>query len=136
MYEAELKQLAVLLQQAPRRHRLILANAVLMTVEELDWLAELEPPPRPPHPACLDYLAFWSRLQNAPYAHGLVAFWARKRTFFEAWRVVGYGAPGSEELVLTLSQHWLAPRPRPCCTIWEVWPSSSARRYPLHSPAS
>ncbi len=107
LYEAELKLLAVLLQHAPRHHRLILANAVLMAVEELDWLAELELPQSPPHVACRDYLAFWSRLQKAPYAQGLLAFWARKRAFFEAWRVVGYG--GTEELVLTLSQHWLAP---------------------------
>lgn len=112
LYEAMLGLQTSLLRRAPPRHRLIKINALLFTVEELDWLASLELPPEPVHPLRQRYLEFIEGLEHAPYAMGTVAHWARHRAFFDAWSLL---LPGDEDvedlsgLADEVAQHWMAP---------------------------
>lgn len=105
LYEGILGLQTALLRQAPQRHRLVLAQAVVITVEELDWMEYLELPDLPLHPARQGYLEFLAALEGEPYAVGTVVHWARQKAVCEAWRSVGplEGLPGE------FSEHWLAP---------------------------
>ncbi len=111
LYEAMLGLQTSLLRRAPQRHRLIKANALLVTVEELDWLAHLELPPAPVHPLRQDYLDFIQGLEQAPYAVGTVAHWARHRAFFDAWSSLRPIGPEEDlgGLLDEITQHWMAP---------------------------
>lgn len=112
LYEAMLGLQTSLLRRAPQPHRLIKINALLFTVEELDWLTSLELPVGPIHPLRQRYLDFIQSLEQAPYAMGAVANWARHRAFFDAWSSL---LPGSENLEDSsgladeVTQHWMAP---------------------------
>lgn len=108
LYQAMLNLQTALLRSAPQKHRLILVNALLVTVEELDWLADLELPPVSVHPARQHYLDFLQGLEQAPYAVGCLAHWARHRAFFDAWS----SHPPQEApdgLADQVAQHWMAP---------------------------
>ncbi|GIW37903.1 MAG: hypothetical protein KatS3mg074_301 [Meiothermus sp.] len=108
LYQAMLDLQTALLRRAPQKHRLIMVNALLVTVEELDWLADLELPPVPVHPARQHYLDFLHGLEQVPYAMGCVAQWARHRAFFDAWSShPPPEAPGG--LADLVAQHWMAP---------------------------
>lgn len=112
LYEGILRLQTSLLRRAPQQHRLIKANALLVTVEELDWLANLELPPVPIHPVRQSYLDFLQDLEQAPYAMGTVAHWARHRAFFDAWSSLlptNDGLPGLNGMAEEIAQHWLAP---------------------------
>ncbi|MBO1435818.1 hypothetical protein [Meiothermus sp. CFH 77666] len=112
LYQAMLGLQTSLLRRAPQRHRLIMINALLFTVEELDWLASLELSRLPAHPVRQRYLDFLQGLEQAPYAIGIVANWARHRVFFDAWSSL---LPDDEEmeglsgLADEITQHWMAP---------------------------
>ncbi|MCX7602405.1 MAG: hypothetical protein N2Z75_10765, partial [Meiothermus sp.] len=112
LYEAMLGLQTSLLRRAPQQHRLIKANALLVTVEELDWLANLELPSVPIHPVRQSYLDFLQGLEQAPYAMATVAHWARHRAFFDAWSSL-QPSDGDEEhlsgLADEITQHWMAP---------------------------
>lgn len=111
LYEAMLGLQTSLLRRAPQLHRLIKANALLFTVEELDWLAHLELPKAPVHPSRQDYLDFLRALELAPYAVGTVAHWARHRAFFDAWSSLRSRDPEEDlgGLPDEITQHWMAP---------------------------
>jgi thiaminase/transcriptional activator TenA len=111
LYEAMLGLQTSLLRRAPQRHRLIMANALLVTVEELDWLAHLELPAQPIHPLRQQYLDFLRGLEQAPYAMGTVAHWARHRAFSDVWGSLQRSdRPESlNHLADEIVQHWLAP---------------------------
>ncbi len=112
LYEAMLGLQTSLLRRAPQRHRLIKTNALLFTVEELDWLANLELPLGPVHPVRQYYLDFLQGLEHAPYAMGTVAHWARHRAFFDAWSSLLPGDEDAEDLsglADEITQHWMAP---------------------------
>lgn len=104
LYQGLLGLQAWLLKQAPQQHRMILVNALMVTVEELDWLHELEAD-EPVHPARQTYLDFLARLEEQPYQIGIVALWVRQRSFLDAWLSVR----ASEGLAGEVSEHWLAP---------------------------
>ncbi|MDX2004469.1 MAG: hypothetical protein SFU83_04255 [Meiothermus sp.] len=114
LYEGILGLQTSLLRRAPQMHRLVKANALIVTVEELDWLHNLELPQEPIHPVRQTYLDYLRYLEGRPYAEGTIAHWVRHRAFFEAWRTTqttdpdGWG-DGLEGLPTELSQHWLAP---------------------------
>lgn len=111
LYEAMLGLQTSLLRRAPQLHRLIKANALLVTVEELDWFAHLELPPAPVHPVRQGYLDFLHGLEQAPYAVGTVAHWARHRAFFDVWSsLCSRGSEGNlGGLPDEITQHWMAP---------------------------
>lgn len=111
LYEAMLGLQTSLLRRAPQRHRLIKVNALMVTVEELDWLAHLELPPAPVHPLRQDYLDFIQGLEQAPYALGTVAHWARHRAFLDAWSSLCSRASDQDLVGLAdeISHHWMAP---------------------------
>ncbi|WP_337868832.1 hypothetical protein [Meiothermus sp.] len=111
LYEAMLGLQTSLLRRAPQLHRLIKANALLVTVEELDWLAHLDLPKAPVHPSRQGYLDFLRALEQAPYAVGTVAHWARHRAFFDAWSSLRSRDPEEDlgGLADEITQHWMAP---------------------------
>lgn len=105
LYEGVLGLQTALLRRAPSPHRLIVAGALVITVEELDWMESLELPKLPPHPARLEYLDFLEMLEHEPYEVGTVAHWVRHKAFFDAWRSLG----PLDDLPGEFSEHWLAP---------------------------
>lgn len=111
LYEAMLGLQTSLLRRAPQLHRLIKANALLVTVEELDWLSNLELPAAPVHPVRQGYLDFLRGLEQAPYAIGTVAHWARHRAFFDAWNSLQLRDREEDLSGLPdeITQHWMAP---------------------------
>lgn len=105
LYQGLLGLQAWLLKQAPQQHRMILVNALMVTVEELDWLHEIEAADQPIHPARQTYLDFLARLEEQPYQIGIVALWVRQRSFLDAWQSVG----ALDGLAGEFGEHWLAP---------------------------
>ncbi len=110
LYEALLGLQTSLLRQAPQPHRLIKVNALLVTVEELDWLCNLELPAVPVHPLRQSYLDFVRGLEQASYAIGAVAHWARHRACFDAWSsLIAQQESDLNTLADEMAQHWTAP---------------------------
>jgi len=105
LYEGILGLQTSLLRRAPPPHRLIVAQALVITIEELDWMESLELPNLPVHPVRLEYLDFLETLEHESYEVGTVAHWVRQRAFFDAWRSLG----PLEDLPGEFSEHWLAP---------------------------
>ncbi|HEU4740057.1 MAG TPA: hypothetical protein VFS50_00485 [Meiothermus sp.] len=77
---------AGLLHRAPQPHRLILAQGLVSTVRELDWLylQDLDLSARP-HPAVTQYLNYLRELEAQPYPLAAVLHWAFQRCFMDAW---------------------------------------------------
>ena len=114
LYEAILHLQTSLLRRAPQPHRLVKANALIVTVEELDWLDNLELPTEPVHPVRQIYINFLSHLESRSYAEGTIVHWVRHRAFYDAWNATQATDPDFwgdelEGLPTELSQHWLAP---------------------------
>lgn len=112
LYEGIMGLQTWLLRCAPQQHRLIKANALMVTVEELDWLAHLELPRAPVHPIRQGYLDFLHDLERAPYAMGTIAHWARHRAFFDACNLLQSNHDHAETLgglPGEIIQRWMAP---------------------------
>ncbi|MBF6594772.1 MAG: hypothetical protein IVW51_10025 [Thermaceae bacterium] len=105
LYEGMLGFQTALLRRARPQHRLIVAQALVITVEELDWMDSLNLPARPIHPMRLEYLDFLETLEHQSYEIGTLAHWVRQKAFFDAWQAAG----SLEELPGEFSEHWLAP---------------------------
>lgn len=107
---------ADLLHRAPQPHRLILAQGVVSTVHELDWLhmQELDLEAQT-HPAVAEYLDYLGELEAQPYPLAAVVHWALQRCFMDVWLAVkperyfggdsGAGSPLAE-----LVAHWTSPQ--------------------------
>ncbi|WP_119278421.1 hypothetical protein [Calidithermus roseus] len=78
-----------ILRQAPREHRVLLAQIVLNMVEEMDWLLsqgiDLSDPPDPSRQT---YQAFFQDLQRLPYSHLTVMHWATHQVFMDALKTL------------------------------------------------
>ncbi|GAB5603709.1 hypothetical protein FJNA_22350 [Thermus sp. FJN-A] len=95
-----------LLADAPQAHRLPLVQALLATVEELDWLLAQGADPRGAvHPVRREYIALLSEMAALPYPYRLVFFYFLNRLFLEAWNAHVEGEGPWQEL----SEHWSAP---------------------------
>ncbi|MDW8356562.1 hypothetical protein [Thermus sp.] len=95
-----------LLREAPQPHRAPLVQALMATVEELDWLlAHGADPQAPAHPVREEYVALLGEMEGLAYPYRLVLFYFLNRLFLEAWNahVAGEG-PWQE-----LTEHWSAP---------------------------
>lgn len=102
---------AGLLRRAPQAHRLILAQGVVCTVRELDWLhmQDLDLAARP-HPAVARYLDYLDELEAQPYPLAAVLHWALQRCFVDAWLAAKPGAHWHDEGPLSeLVRHWTLP---------------------------
>lgn len=95
-----------LLQDAPHPHRAPLVQALMATVEELDWLlAQGADPQGEVHPVRREYMLLLQEMAALAYPYRLVFFYFLNRLFLEAWNahVEGEG-PWQER-----SEHWSAP---------------------------
>ncbi|WP_169336597.1 hypothetical protein [Calidithermus timidus] len=92
-----------ILRQAPREHRVLLAQIVLNMVEEMDWLLsqgiDLS---EPPHPSRQSYQAFFQDLQCLPYPHLTVMHWATHQVFMDALKTID--AP--DERLQVILERW------------------------------
>ena len=95
-----------LLLEAPQAHRAPLVQALMATVEELDWLLlQGASPSAPVHPVRAGYIALLEEMGRLPYAYRVVFFYFLNGLFLEAWaHHVPEEGPWAE-----LSQHWFAP---------------------------
>jgi len=78
-----------ILRQAPREHRVLLAQVVLNMVEEMDWLLsqgiDLS---EPPDPSRQTYQAFFQDLQCLPYPQLTVMHWAVHQVFMDTLKTI------------------------------------------------
>jgi formylaminopyrimidine deformylase / aminopyrimidine aminohydrolase len=114
LYETMLGLQTALLRHAPPKHRLIKANALVVTVEQLDWLENLELPVEPVHPIRRQYLDFLASLEEEPYAVATVAHWTRHRAFFDVWNLMPMHSDNTDldqgiSLWDEIMEHWTAP---------------------------
>lgn len=104
--EALYRYLVGLLEEAPHPHRAPLVQALMATVEELDWLlAQGADPQAPVHPVRREYIALLSELGGLAYPYRLVFFYFLNRLFLEAWNAHVEGEGPWQEL----AEHWSAP---------------------------
>ncbi|WP_211209619.1 hypothetical protein [Thermus scotoductus] len=95
-----------LLREAPHPHRVPLVQALMATVEELDWLLSQGADPREPvHPVRQEYIALLQEMEGFPYPYRLVFFYFLNRLFLEAWNAHVEGDGPWQEL----AEHWSAP---------------------------
>ncbi|RTG92630.1 hypothetical protein CSW25_12765 [Thermus scotoductus] len=95
-----------LLREAPHPHRVPLVQALMATVEELDWLLSQGADPREPvHPVRQEYIALLQEMEGFPYPYRLVFFYFLNRLFLEAWNAHVEGNGPWQEL----AEHWSAP---------------------------
>ena len=75
-----------LLLEAPQAHRAPLVQALMATVEELDWLLlQGASPSAPVHPVRAGYIALLEEMGRLPYAYRVVFFYFLNGLFLEAW---------------------------------------------------
>lgn len=92
-----------ILRQAPREHRVLLAQVVLNMVEEMDWLlSEGVDLGEAPDPSRQNYQAFFQDLQRLPYPHLTVMHWAAHQVFMDALKTVS--VPG--ERLQAILERW------------------------------
>ncbi len=95
-----------LLRDAPHPHRAPLVQALMATVEELDWLLSQGADPKEPvHPVRQEYVALLQEMEGFSYPYRLVFFYFLNHLFLEAWNAHVEGDGPWQEL----SQHWAAP---------------------------
>ncbi|APD09467.1 MULTISPECIES: hypothetical protein [Thermus] len=95
-----------LLAEAPQAHRFPLVQALLATVEELDWLLSQGADPKEPvHPVRQEYAALLGEMGGLAYPYRLVLFYFLNRLFLEAWNAHVEGEGPWQEL----AEHWSAP---------------------------
>ncbi|MEZ0348368.1 MAG: hypothetical protein ABWJ90_07640 [Thermus sp.] len=95
-----------LLLEAPQPHRPPLVQALMATVEELDWLLSQGADPKEPvHPVRREYVALLQEMAGLPYPYRLVLFYFLNRLFLEAWNAHVEGEGPWQEL----AEHWSAP---------------------------
>jgi|GEM_PF-3518027 thiaminase len=77
---------SALVPRAPQPHRLFIAQLLIFTVEELDWLSQLElPTDRPPHPVIHEYHQYLQELELLSYPEILIIHWLLQKVFMDAW---------------------------------------------------
>ncbi|SDF12075.1 hypothetical protein SAMN04488243_12622 [Thermus arciformis] len=104
--EALYRYQVALLAEAPQAHRFPLVQALLATVEELDWLlAQGADPKAPVHPVRREYVGLLEEMAGLGYPYRLVLFYFLNRLFLEAWNAHVEGDGPWREL----SEHWAAP---------------------------
>jgi hypothetical protein len=104
--EALYRYQVALLAEAPQAHRFPLVQALLATVEELDWLlAQGADPGAPVHPVRREYIALLEEMAGLAYPYRLALFYFLNRLFLEAWNAHVEGDGPWQEL----SEHWAAP---------------------------
>jgi hypothetical protein len=97
---------AGLLLEAPQAHRAPLVQALMATVEELDWLlAQGADPGAQVHPVRREYIGLLKEMGGLAYPYRLVFFYFLNRLFLEAWNAHVEGEGPWQEL----AQHWSAP---------------------------
>lgn len=97
---------ALLLQRAPRPDRMVLAQAIVMSVEDLDWLSAQDLDlSQPRHNTTEAYLEFLGGLAARSYELGSVLHWVLRRSFLDAWLTL----KTENDLLFELSQRWSAP---------------------------
>ncbi|WP_028490752.1 hypothetical protein [Thermus islandicus] len=95
-----------LLREAPQAHRAPLVQALMATVEELDWLlAQGADPGAEVHPVRQEYIGLLEELEGLAYPYRLVFLYFLNRLFLEAWNAHVEGDGPWQEL----SEHWSAP---------------------------
>ncbi|WP_117238022.1 hypothetical protein [Thermus sediminis] len=95
-----------LLREAPQAHRAPLAQALMVTVEELDWLLSQGADPRAEvHPVRREYICLLEQMERLSYPYRLVFFYFLNRFFLEAWNAHVEGEGPWQEL----AEHWSAP---------------------------
>jgi hypothetical protein len=115
---------AGLLLEAPQAHRAPLVQALMATVEELDWLlAQGADPGAQVHPVRREYIGLLEEMGGLAYPYRLVFFYFLNRLFLKAWNAhVGGKAPG---------RSWPStgrpPSSRPSSLTWRSWPGGPSR---------
>ncbi len=95
-----------LLLEAPQAHRAPLVQALMATVEELDWLLSHGADPQGEvHPVRREYIRLLEEMGGLSYPYRLVFFYFLNHFFLEAWNAHVEGEGPWREL----SEHWSAP---------------------------
>ena len=95
-----------LLLEAPQAHRAPLVQALMATVEELDWLLSQGADPKEGvHPVRGEYVRLLEEMGRLSYPYRLVFFYFLNRLFLEAWNAHVEGEGPWREL----AEHWAAP---------------------------